>query len=245
MSTTALKSVIFDLDDTLYEEREYFRSGFAAVAEDLERRGVGPRDRTAEFLNHFHHVEGRQQVFQKLAVRLGFPLEWVPEIVELFRSHRPVIALAADARELLLRLRTTTSLRLGCVTDGWLAVQRRKVEALEVESDLDALVISDEFGRDFWKPHPKPFLACCARLGVKPDETVFVGDNPERDMVGARRAGLASIRIRRPGGYFQATELGGNETQADFDIRLLTELEPLIAQFQTSRPMRGEAPVMH
>jgi putative hydrolase of the HAD superfamily len=245
MSASTLKSVIFDLDDTLYEEREYFRSGFAAVAENLERRGVGPRGGTAELLDYFHHAEGRQQVFQKLALRLGFPQEWVPEIVELFRTHRPVIALAADARELLPRLRTTTSLRLGCVTDGWLAVQRRKVEALGVESFLDALVISDEFGRDFWKPHAKPFLACCARLGVKPAEAVFVGDNPERDMVGARRAGLASIRIRRPGGYFEATELPGNHARADFEIRQLTELETLIAQFQGGSPATSKAAVIH
>jgi putative hydrolase of the HAD superfamily len=119
------------------------------------------------------------------------------------------------------------------VTDGWLAVQRRKVEALGVEPLLDALVISDELGRDFWKPHPKPFLNCCARLGVEPSEAVFVGDNPERDMVGARRAGLASIRIRRPGGYFEATEFGGSEARSDFEIHQLTELESLLARLQT------------
>ena len=233
MKITTLKSVIFDLDDTLYEERQFFRSGFSAVAERLEQRGIGPCKKAAELLDNFHHTEGRQQVFQKLAARLGFPEDWVPELVEVFRSHRPVIKLAADARELLPRLRTAHHLRLGCVTDGWLAVQRRKVEALGVEPLLDALVISDELGRDFWKPHPKPFLNCCARLGVEPSEAVFVGDNPERDMVGARRAGLASIRIRRPGGYFEATEFGGSEARSDFEIHQLTELESLLARLQT------------
>lgn len=233
MKTTTLKAVIFDLDDTLYEERQFSRSGFAVVAEHLEQRGIGPRERTAELLDHFHHAEGRQQVFQKLATRLGFPEGWVPEIVKLFRSHRPVIEMAADAHELLTRLRATYRLRLGCVTDGWLAVQQRKIEALGVEPLLDALVIADEWGRDFWKPHPKPFHTCCARLGVEPSEALFVGDNPERDMVGAHRAGLTSIRIRRPGGYFEATEFGGTEARPDFEIRQLTELEPWLARFQT------------
>ena len=231
MSTARFKAVIFDLDDTLYEERLYFRSGFSVVAKYLEQRGVGPCGKTAELLDGFHHLEGMQRVFQKLAARLGFSEDWVPEIVELFRSHRPVIELAADARELLPRLHASHRLRLGCVTDGWLAVQRRKVEALGVEPLLDTLVIADEWGgRDFWKPHPKPFHTCCARLGVEPGETVFVGDNPERDMVGARRAGLASIRIRRPGGYFTTAEFGESEARSDFDIRQLTELEPLLAR---------------
>ena len=236
MRLNTLKSVIFDLDDTLYEERNYFSSGFAVVSEYLERRGVGPRGVTAELLNRFHHAEGRQEVFQKLAARLSFPDEWVPDLVQLFRLHRPDIALAADAREVLPRLRATTHLRLGCVTDGWLAVQRRKIEALVVEPLLDALVISDEFGRDFWKPHPKPILACCARLGVRPSEAVFVGDNPERDMMGARRAGMACIRIRRPGGYFTGTDFAGTDARADFEVRQLTELESLLGGFQTSNP---------
>lgn len=233
MRTAKLKAVIFDLDDTLYEERQFFHSGFVVVAAYLEQRGIGPAGKTTELLDHFHHAEGRQQVFQKLAARLGFPEDWVAEIVELFRSHYPVIGLAADALEVLPRLRASYRLRLGCVTDGWLAVQRRKIEALKVEPLLDALVIADEWGREFWKPHPQPFHTCCARLGVEPNEAVFVGDNPERDMVGARRAGLASIRIRRPGGYFAEAEFVGTEVRADLEIRQLTELEAWLACRQT------------
>jgi putative hydrolase of the HAD superfamily len=229
MKVANLKAVIFDLDDTLYEERLFFLSGFAVVADFLEKRGVGANAFTVALLNNYHHSEGRQQVFQKLAARLGFPVEWLPEMVTMFRSHRPVISLTADAREVLSYLRLTCHLRLGCVTDGWSAVQRRKIEALAVEPLLDAVVIADEFGREFWKPHPKPFHVCCARLDVEPGEAVFVGDNPERDMVGAHRAGLTSIRIRRPDGYFATTEYSVAETRPDLEIEQLTELMPLFA----------------
>ena len=229
MRTAKIKAVIFDLDDTLYEERHFFHSGFAVVAQHLEHRGIGPRDRTTELLQHFHHCEGRAQVFQKLATRMSFPDDWVPGIVELFRSHRPVIELAEDARQLLPWLRGACHQRLGCVTDGWLAVQRRKIEALKVEPLLDTLIVTDELGRAFWKPHPTPFYTCCARLGVTPGEAIFVGDNPERDMVGARSAGLTSVRIRRPGGYFEMTDFVGIEAQPDYEIQQLTELESWLA----------------
>jgi len=234
MKAARIKAVIFDLDDTLYEERQYFRSGFAVVAQTLEQRGFGSGGRIALLLDNFHHAEGRQEVFQKLAVRLGFPENWVPELVELFRSHQPAIELAAEVRELLVRLRDVYQLRLGCVTDGWLAVQRRKVDALNVEPLLDVLVIADELGRNFWKPHPHPFHTCCTRLGVEPEEAVFVGDNPERDILGARRAGLATVRLRRPGAYFEAMETVNAEARPDFEISRLTELERLFGRLGLS-----------
>jgi len=227
-----LKAVIFDLDDTLYEERQFFQSGFAVVGEHLEQRGVGSWKKTAEMLSVFHHTEGRQQVFQKLAKQLGFPEEWIPPIVDLFRLHTPVIQLAPEVRDVLVRIRNINRLQLGCITDGWLEVQRRKINALGIQPLLDQMVIADEFGREFWKPHARPFQTCCARLGVEPAEAMFIGDNPERDMIGARRAGLTTVRIRRPGAFFEMAESEIADAQPDFEIRLLNDLEPLLARFR-------------
>lgn len=229
MKPRQLQAILFDLDDTLYEERHFFRSGFVCVARELERRGVGLAASLADRLEHFHHHEGREQVFQKLAAHAGFSPAWIPELVALFRSHVPEIQLAPDSREALPRLRGRY--RLGCVTDGWKDVQRRKVAALKVEPLLHALVIADELGREFWKPHPQPFLTCCARLGVAPEAAVFVGDNPERDLVGAQRAGLTFVRMRRPGAYFSQRELDSRETQSAGEVRQLVELEELLADW--------------
>jgi putative hydrolase of the HAD superfamily len=223
-----LRGVIFDLDDTLYEERQFVRGGFAEVARELERRGAGPADEAQRWLEHYHFAESRAGVFQKLAHRLGFPEAWIPELVALFRAHRPQLALAADAVEVLPRLRRRY--RLGCVTDGWADVQRRKVAALGIEPYLDALVVADELGRDFWKPHARPFRECCALLGVEPAEALVVGDNPERDVAGARAAGLRSARIRRDGCYFAGAETEAPGLRADFEVRDLYALEELLAR---------------
>ena len=219
------RAILFDLDDSLYDERQFFRSGFLAVGEVLERRGMGQRATTVELLEHFHHAE-RPRVLQKLAQRLAFPSEWIPELVTVFRSHTPDIRLADDVREVLPRLRTRY--KLGCVTDGWASVQRAKLRALDVEPLLDAVVVADDFGRERWKPHPFPFQKCCELLGSLPSESIFVGDNPQRDMLGARNAGLCSVRIRRPGGYFSSGEASPSEPGADFEIQNLAELERVI-----------------
>lgn len=223
-----LRAILFDLDDTLYEERQFFRSGFLAVAEWLEQRGVGPRIPTAELLEHFHQHDGREDVFQKLAVSLAFPSEWVPELVSVFRAHKPDIQLADDVREVLPRLRRQH--KLGCVTDGWASVQRAKLEVLGVDSLLDVVVVADDYGRERWKPHSFPFQKCCELLGAAPADSMFVGDNPDRDILGARNAGLSAVRIRRAGGYFARLDSSVAEPGVDLEVQSLVELETLVGK---------------
>ena len=59
-----LKAILFDLDDTLYEERQYFRSGFSVAARELERRGVGKVEETVRLLEHLFLHESRERVFR-------------------------------------------------------------------------------------------------------------------------------------------------------------------------------------
>ena len=194
-----IQAIIFDLDDTLYDEIDYMRSGFQEVCRELERRGVRDALASTDFLERAHRQD-RSDVLQQLAQQLEFPIEWIPALAQHMREHEPRIRLPEETVRVLSSLRR--NFRLGCVTDGWLAVQQRKANALGVELHLDSIVFSDEFGRSAWKPHPRPFLECCARLKVEPTHALFVGDNPERDLVGAKNAGMRAIRIRRPLGYF-------------------------------------------
>lgn len=229
-----IKAVLFDLDDTLYEEVQFFRGGFAAAAEWLANRGFSPPEETAALLTHFHLHEGRSDVLQKLARRLGFSSDWIPELAQVVRNHSPQLVLSADVRDVLLRLRR--KFKLGCITDGWSAVQRAKIAALGVAPLLDEIVIADDLGRAHWKPHPLPFQKCCAALGVAPAEAVFVGDNLERDGAGAANAGLKFVRLRRPGAYFASQEPSEGHRVPDAEIQSLAELEATIETLSDCRP---------
>jgi putative hydrolase of the HAD superfamily len=224
-----ITGIIFDLDDTLYDEGDFFRGGFTAVAAELSARGVASAEDVASVLERLHFEESRSEVFQKLGTTLGFPADWIPDLVRVFRSHEPKIALAPDALAVLPALRS--SYRLGCVTDGWVDVQRRKISALAVESYLHAVLLTGEFGREYWKPHARPFREICKRLGSEPCNTMVVGDNPERDMAGAHNAGLRSIRLRRPGGYFASREFSQSDLRADLEISDLRLLPAVLKRF--------------
>ena len=221
-----IRAVLFDLDDTIYEERLYFRSAFSAVARFLEERGVGSYPDTLGLLERLHHGEGRERVFQKLARTLGFADDLIPALVDVHRGHKPDIRLSDDAREVLPRLKERY--RLGCVTDGWAAVQRAKLEALDAARLFDAIVVADDYGRHRWKPDPFPFHRCCELLEAPADAAVFVGDNPDRDVRGARNAGLRAVRLRRPGGYFERTDGSGTDCTAHCDVRTLSDLERVL-----------------
>jgi putative hydrolase of the HAD superfamily len=197
--TTPVRAVLFDLDDTLYPEWTFFRSGFRVVALELIRRGLsGDPDTLADRMLELHGVE-RPGVLERFSAELPFPAAWVPELIEIFRGHDPQIALPEATAGVLARLRKR--FRLGCVSDGWLNVQKRKLAALGLESALDAVVLTDAWGRTYWKPHPAPFLRCCEALGVPPGAAVFVGDHPARDIQGAQRAGLTAILLTEHGKF--------------------------------------------
>lgn len=231
-----IKAVLFDLDDTLYLESEFFRSGFAAVAVKLASLGVGPATMISRLLESIHFTEGRDRVLNKAASRLSFPEDWVPELVDIFRSHWPAITLAPEVETVLNRLRC--KYKLGLVTDGFSEVQRRKIQALGLAAHLDSIVVADDLGRTHWKPSKVPFLDCCERLGSTPDDTVFVGDNPARDIRGAHNSGMLAIRIRTRGSYlYDLTP--ANEDVADFEITNLNELERLCSELSARRGRSG------
>jgi putative hydrolase of the HAD superfamily len=181
------RAVVLDLDDTLYPEAAYVRSGFRAVAARAQET-------------------------------LGVPAaEAEAELVALFEE-----GVRGDG--LLRRLRADGS-AVGLLSDGDPAVQGRKLDALGLWEAFDAIVVTGELGPDAGKPSPRGFEEVLRRLGdAPPGEAVYVSDNPAKDFVGARRAGMRSIRVRRPGGIYAALEPETPEHAPDAEVSGLDEL---------------------
>jgi putative hydrolase of the HAD superfamily len=213
------RAIIFDLDDTVYAETDYVVSGYRSVCSILAERGFSVK--ADDMLGLFW--TSRDHVFDRAALQFGFPHEWVPELIERYRAHTPILALENKIQRVLVLLRQ--SYKLGIVTDGWKNVQQKKIDALKIDEYCDAVILADEFGRGYWKPNPAIFRICCERLGVSMGETLVVGDNPERDIAGARAAEMACVRIRRRDGYMYSSQ---GDCQADAEIAELEELPEVL-----------------
>jgi putative hydrolase of the HAD superfamily len=188
------QAVVFDLDDTLYRERQFALSGFRAVASAVEARFGLCEEKVFAFLALALRRGRRADAFQGLASRYGLPASYVPVWLDVYRAHAPALRLHASARATLAALRGKW--RLGVLTNGLPAVQASKVSALGIEPLVDAVVYADDFGGG--KPSPAAFFEVLRRLGVEPRRSVFAGDDPVRDIDGARRVGMRTVLVWRP-----------------------------------------------
>jgi putative hydrolase of the HAD superfamily len=192
-----MRAAIFDLDDTLYERDQFVQSGFAAVADELDRRFGVPVAWTVATLRRARVGGNEGRELQVLCADHGLPASLIPELVEVIRRHEPVLTLGSVAAAVIAQLRAD-GWRLGILTNGLPATQRAKVEALGLESRVDAVLYAEDHAPG-GKPSRAAFNAALAALGVPARQTVFIGDDLVRDVQGARAAGLFTIRVAAPG----------------------------------------------
>ncbi len=228
----SLQAVVFDLDDTLYPERSYVLSGLWAVAVWVRREFGLSLNRTFVELKQPFEAGVRGDLFNRWLERRGLLSEnHVTAMIQTYRRHEPKIFMSQQVCDLLGRL--GHNFRLGLVTDGYLEVQRRKVAALGLEDFFHAIVYSDQFGREAWKPSTRPFEEVLNRLAVSGNQAVYIGDNPAKDFRGARQLGMGAVRIRRPSGLHCLFEPDSPGDAPDVEIRELSELTTVLNEFCT------------
>jgi carbamoyl-phosphate synthase large subunit len=190
--------IVFDMDDTLYPEADFVRSGHRAVAErvwqDL-RVDIEPE------LRRRFAAGQRGDLMSAALAALGVeaPQDYVGRVlVPVYREHAPVIRPHVETVPVLTKLRAHGH-RLALLSDGWAAVQRRKLVALGLAELFDEVVITDELGRDAWKPSTVGFERILTAMRVGGHAAMYVSDNPHKDFAGPHRLGMRTVRIVRPG----------------------------------------------
>lgn len=228
-----LTALIFDMDDTLYPEKDYVASGFQAVGRYIEStRGHSGFEAAA--LRLFQAGESRQ-VFNRVLAELGIPCteELITELVACYRQHEPQIALTADAEAVISRVKS--GVKLGLLSDGYLEAQQRKVHKLGLHGRFDAVMLSDELGRACWKPSPVPYERITQLLAVDHEACVYVGDNGSKDFITAKALGWRTVRLRRADGVYADTPVP-EEYEAHYQIdnlmalTAIEELQPLFTK---------------
>jgi putative hydrolase of the HAD superfamily len=218
------QAVIFDLDDTLYPEREYVFSGFRAVAKWSEENLNILSSKVFSELRLLFEAGVRGNTFNILAERYQWKqVDLIEQLVQIYRTHDPILSPFPEVIELLSSIRASCS--LGLISDGLLFVQQKKLTALNLVHYFDAIVFSDELGKGFWKPNPKPFEVVLNKIEAEPFNAIYVADNPIKDFLGARRAGMFSVRVRRKGGLYSNLEPETSEHAPDFEITDLMQLQ--------------------
>lgn len=190
-----VRGIVVDVDDTLLLERDYVRSGFAAIEawclEDFRVAGVGQA--AWKLFEGGHRATTITDAMAACGIRVS--PETRKRAVEVYRTHDPDIVMHADAADFLARHRATH--RIGVLTDGPWQSQQAKCRALGLDVEADLIVLSDFTGDQ------KPATALYRRFedawSLAGPELVYVADNPAKDFVALDSLGWAGVRIRRPG----------------------------------------------
>jgi putative hydrolase of the HAD superfamily len=204
--------LVFDLDDTLFLECDYVRSGFAVVGEWAQRNlGIAGFSNRAWACFKAGH---RGRIFDIVLKQIG--CDPAPHIIQamvsVYRTHRPQITILPDAAECLAFFRDTALLAL--ITDGPPESQSQKVSALQLEPLFQMIVFTGTWGSTFSKPHVRAFHTVQTRLKPSDRRFIYVGDNPVKDFVTPAALGWQTVRIRRPEGLYARCEARPGEAAA-------------------------------
>lgn len=213
--------LVFDLDDTLYLEKDFAESGFRALSEKYGERIGGPRfaQECAKLL-----AEGRRSNIFDQALshcQISATPELIRDFVASYRTHKPEITFCADTARFFDRIGKKTP--TGLITDGPKETQWSKITALGLEKMIDHIVVTGEWPMKYAKPHPRAFKRIQSLTSAPPGKIVYIADNGAKDFVSPRALGWQSVQMLRPDRIHAGTP-GSPDHEADHVISSFDEL---------------------
>lgn len=192
-----LFAVVFDLDDTLYSEKEYVRSGYKEVARIL------PQVADAEEKLWSSFEEKKPAIDTVLKEADIYSDELKERCLSAYRNHEPDIHLYVGVADMLKEIRKK-GLGIGIITDGRPDGQKRKINALGLERMVDVIIITDELGGlEYRKPCGKAFHLMRDMIGNGGYSAMcYVGDNIKKDFIAPEEFGMRCIWFRNKNGLY-------------------------------------------
>lgn len=173
--------VIFDLDDTLYSEKDYVRSGFDTIA----RAYPNIKDLSQKLWDAFLE---KKPALDYVLEQEGLPKE-KDNCLAIYRNQKPTISLYPGVYEMLRRIGKTK--KLGIITDGRIEGQKAKIEALGLEQLFGKIIITDELGGiEFRKPNTKAFVLIKEYFNTEYTKMCYIGDNLAKDSFAPNELGI-------------------------------------------------------
>ncbi len=142
--------IVFDLDDTLYNEIDYIKSGYFYLKKRLESK----YNLKINYIPNLDEVKIKSKHIQLFKKKNLLKLVGVNELIELIRNHKPKIKITKKVLNLINYL-SNNKCKICLITDGRKKTQINKIKSLGIKQYFDSISISEKIG--FEKPHPKAF----------------------------------------------------------------------------------------
>jgi putative hydrolase of the HAD superfamily len=217
-------AVLFDLDETLFDRSSSVR---AFVHAQFLKTNLGRPIEAKHIATRFLELDNRGRTSKRVVYRtilgeLGIEDDAIGDAMfSEYENNSWQFARLFDGADEMLTSVAELGLPVAIVTNGQTHIQLRSLRALNLDRVVDAYLISEQEGCR--KPDAEIFLRAAHRLGVQPEQCIFVGDSPEADIFGPRQVGMKTIWFSNG-----AVWPSSFSWQADATIRSLREASDII-----------------
>ncbi|GGZ68890.1 HAD family hydrolase [Algibacter mikhailovii] len=195
------KTVVFDLDDTLYSEIDYLKSAYKEIAFNI----ADDSDVNEVFNNMLDIYSKGGNVFKDVLEKNKSDLS-ITDLLLSYRNHQPKITVAEETLECIKKIHAL-NIPLGLLTDGRSVQQRNKIEALGLNKWFNEIIVSEEFGSE--KPNVDNYLHFEKTYGD--GHYYYIADNVKKDFISPNKLGWTTICLM---------DKGFNIHQQNFDLPL-------------------------
>ncbi|MHA1492045.1 MAG: TIGR02253 family HAD-type hydrolase [Promethearchaeota archaeon] len=238
-----IKLVGFDLDDCLFDstglsERARIKGIKAMIKLGLKINFLKAKSMIKEIVKEYGSNSSKHyNLFIRRLNQLDNEIEFIPFNDQYKYIAAAVIAYHAEKIKSIkcyddvipcLEKLHDMSIKIAIITDGLPMKQYEKILRLNIDKLIDLVVISDEIG--IKKPNPKLFDYCLRKFGVKGQETIYIGDRINKDIIPSKLNNIFSVFIHR-GGKYDTNKTGIKileETKPDYEISNLDEIFNII-----------------
>ena len=174
--------IVFDLDDTLYNEVDFLKSAYFEISYHLD-----PTRATLLYMHLFTLYGKQKNVFEYLVGKYPISLEG---LLEMYRNHVPKIAVFEGVKEIITRIKSLGG-ELAIITDGRSITQRNKIEQLGLSKYFKCIIISEEIESE------KPNILNYQKVMdfFKSNSYTYIADNLNKDFISPNKLGWNSIAL--------------------------------------------------
>lgn len=193
MPSMCKKVVCFDLDDTLYKEIDFLKSGYHKVSELVEKRFHYDAQDVYKHLYSWYLNGENPFACLNESYKLDNPIS---DYLNIYRFHQPSIQLSDGVEDTLNELKHRGVI-LGLITDGRTISQKNKIASLGLDRWFEKknIIISEEFGSE--KSDERNFRYF---VDQNPGATFYyVGDNPKKDFIVPNQLHWNTIMLKDDG----------------------------------------------
>ncbi|MFH1256371.1 MAG: HAD-IA family hydrolase [Candidatus Diapherotrites archaeon] len=219
------KAVLFDLDNTLIDFMKMKRMSCEAAISAMIDSGLSlGKDEAYQKLFELYDVHGieHQLIFQKFLEETTGEIDFrilANGITAYRRVQTGFLEPYPHVRPVLIALKEK-GLKLGIVSDAPKLKAWLRLSEMNLTHFFDVVVALDDTGQ--LKPSKMPFEAAVKKLGIPAEKILFVGDNPQRDIEGAKQSGMKTA-LAKYGQIFKS-----NGIEADYALGDISDLLKIV-----------------